>query len=318
MKRIARSVIVFSVCAGFAADAFAAEEAIAIYPAYASGDAAAVEGRVIASEDAAPASATDSRRTNAGRNLGLMMNQEREAYRVDVRAADTDWSAITDEEGYFRIELRGLSRLSPGWHPVVGRAGEAMAESGLLLVPKDNVAGLISDLDDTILVSEVNSTRRLLGNTFLGNPLQREAVPGTAGLYRTLASRNADPAAAPTFYLSASPRQLHGSIQAFLDHNGFPRGVLITKRVTNDATSEPLRDQVAYKVAKIEEILRRLPAVRFTLIGDDGERDPEIYRQIRERYPDRVAAIWIRRVHPDPERARYPDQGNLADLLSKP
>jgi phosphatidate phosphatase APP1 len=195
--------------------------------------------------------------------------------------------------------------------------GRSYGRVGLLIVPNDNVAGLISDLDDTILVSEVNSTRRLLAKTMLGNPLQREAVPGTAELYRTLAGRNPDPAAAPTFYLSASPRQLHGSIQAFLDHNGFPRGVLITKRVTNDATSEPLRDQVAYKIAKIEEILRRLPDVRFTLIGDDGERDPEVYRQIRERHPARVAAIWIRRVHPDPKRTRYPDQGDLAELLGR-
>jgi phosphatidate phosphatase APP1 len=124
------------------------------------------------------------------------------------------------------------------------------------------------------------------------------------------------PAAAPLFYLSASPRQISASIQSFLDHQAFPRGVLITKRVTNDSSGEPIADQVAYKTARIEDILARLPNVRFVLIGDDGERDPEIYQQIRARHPQRVEAVWIRRVHPDPARAVFPDQGNLADLLA--
>jgi hypothetical protein len=129
MKRIAPTLVVLSLCIGLAAGATVAEDAIALYPTFASGDTAAIEGRVIASEDAAPVSATDSRRTNARRNLGLMINQEREGYQVEVRAAETDWSAITDQEGYFRIELRGLSQLTSGWHPIVGRAGEATAES---------------------------------------------------------------------------------------------------------------------------------------------------------------------------------------------
>jgi phosphatidate phosphatase APP1 len=182
-------------------------------------------------------------------------------------------------------------------------------------VPPVNVHGLISDVDDTIVVTEVTSVRRMLSNTLLRNPLQREAFPGMAALYRRLADRNVDPAAAPVFYLSASPRQLHFAIETFLGHNAFPQGVLITKRVTNDETSEPLRDQAAYKKAKIEDILARLPHVRFTLIGDDGERDPEIYRDVRNAHPDRIDAIWIRRVSPEPDRQVYPGQGNLEELL---
>lgn len=194
---------------------------------------------------------------------------------------------------------------------------DSSTETGLLVVPEANVHGLISDLDDTIIITDVTSTRRMLANTLLRNPMQREAIPGTDALYRELAARNADAAAAPTFYLSASPRQLHFSIETFLAYNGFPRGVLITKRVTNDETSEPLRDQMAYKKVKIEEILARVPHARFTLIGDDGERDPEIYEEIRRLHPARIEAVWIRRVHPDPARPRPADQGDLAVLLAR-
>ena len=30
------------------------------------------------------------------------------------------------------------------------------------------------------------------------------------------------------------------------------------------------------------------------LVGDTGERDPEIYAAIARRYPDRVRSIWLR------------------------
>jgi phosphatidate phosphatase APP1 len=58
-----------------------------------------------------------------------------------------------------------------------------------------------------------------------------------------------------------------------------------------------------------------VPGVRYTLIGDDSERDPEIYAEVRRLYPDRIDAIWIRRVNPDPDRLRLPDQGDLEVLL---
>lgn len=293
----------------------AAEDSIVLYPAYVGDGAGVLEGRVIARLRASEPSAEDGRRDNLRRNLGFLINDERENVPVTAHLGDVQWAATTDEEGYFRIVLDRLAGLTPGWHRIGGEVVGSNTETGLLIVPAANIHGLISDLDDTIVVTEVNSTRRMLANTLLRNPLQREPVAGAAALYRQLAARNAEPGAAPVFYLSASPRQLHFAIETFLGHNGFPPGVLITKRVTNDSTSEPLRDQMAYKKAKIEEILARLPHVQFTLIGDDGERDPEIYQDVRERHPGRVEAIWIRRVNPNRNRPVFPAQGDLQELL---
>jgi phosphatidate phosphatase APP1 len=165
------------------------------------------------------------------------------------------------------------------------------------------------------VISEVNDKSRLLANSLLLNYRQRQPVDGAASAYAKLTAANADATSAPLFYLSASPRQLQSSIQAFLDHNGFPRGVLITKRVTNDASSEPLTSQFAYKLGRLVEVFERLRHVSFVLIGDDGEQDPEIYAALQRRYPTRVTAIWIRRVHPDPARVRIEGQGDLAQLL---
>jgi phosphatidate phosphatase APP1 len=311
-RRLTAGVLLFLLLQGGIA---CAEDRIQLYPAFVSGGIGAIEGRVIAYEESPPYSLSAGRRANLRRSLGALVNDERAHVPVTVRLVERQWPATTDVEGYFRVELSELAALTPGWHQIAGEVAGASTETGLLVVPDANVHGLISDLDDTILVTEVTSTRRMLANTLLRNPMQREAVPGTAALYRELAAKNADAAAAPVFYLSASPRQLHFSIETFLAYNGFPRGVLITKRVTNDETSEALFDQAPYKKARIEEILARVPHARFTLIGDDGEHDPEIYEEIRDAHAERIEAIWIRRVHTDPERPKLAGQGDLAVLL---
>ena len=38
----------------------------------------------------------------------------------------------------------------------------------------------------------------------------------------------------------------------------------------------------------------------FVLIGDSGEKDPEIYADIVRAYPDRILAVYIREVRVDP------------------
>jgi phosphatidate phosphatase APP1 len=293
----------------------AVQDDVVLYFAFGSCGHVIVEGRVIDFQRERLATASDRSLTNLRRSLRLIFNEERRHREVRLWMTSREWHTVTDDEGYFRCELKNLAAVEPGWHRIHADCGDATDSIGLLLVPPENVHGLISDIDDTVLVSEVSSKRRLLLNTFLRNPLQRAVVSGVAQLYRTAAERNPLPSCAPLFYLSASPRQLHLPLQTILDHNGLPPGVLITKRVTNDATSEPLRNQFAYKKRKLEEILGLVKHVRFTLVGDDSEHDPEVFAEIRRLYPERIDAIWMRHVHPDTKRARLENQLSLAELL---
>ncbi len=292
-------------------------DVLVIYPAYGDARAAVVEGRVIGNRGGAAHGDGDGRLRNLWRNARLMINSERENAQVQLEVAGRRYTTRTDEEGYFRQPVAGMPALPAGWHVVQGQAGAAVAQGRLLIVPQENTIGVISDLDDTLQVSDVNSKRALLANTFLKNPRQRQAVVGAAHYIGTVAARNAQPELAPVIYLSATPRQLQSNILDFLDHNDFPPGVLLTKRVTNDRTSDPLTDQVAYKSARLEEVFARLPHVRFVLMGDDGEHDPEIYRQLQQKYPLRVEKILIRRVNPDPARPVIDGQLDLAAVVAQ-
>lgn len=305
-----------------AASVQAGGDAITLYPAFAAGGARGadasviIEGRIAEAHAGASPAATDGRADNLRRSLQQLHVDEREHQPITLRLGKQELRTRSDDEGRFSVTIADLRQLPSGWQTVLARSRHAEASGGLLLVPPQNQRGLISDLDDTILVTDVAKLSRMLSNTLLKNAAQRAAVPGMAPLYARTMAANPVPEAAPVFYLSASPQQLQGSIQRFLDLNAFPRGVLLTRRISNDRGGEPLFDLVAYKIRRIEDIFTRLPGVRFVLVGDDVQSDPEIYEQIRQRHPERVEAVWIRRVNRDAQRARIAGQRDVAELLA--
>src|SRR5690606_9535554 len=52
----------------------------------------------------------------------------------------------------------------------------------------------------------------------------------------------------------------------------------------------------AHKLAHIERILAAYPRLPFILIGDSGQRDPEIYCRVVDAFPGRICAVYIRDV----------------------
>lgn len=316
LMRLGAILVLIGQTAGYAGGAQADTREVVVYPGFGT-DRFVVEGRVIEARAGRPEAQDDAWFTNLRRTLRRLINDEQGKVALRVRLGTGEWPVHSDAEGYFRVEAATPPGTTAGWQAVevATASGDARAGGGVLLVPADNRLGIITDLDDTILVSDVTDKSRLVRKTLLVNYAQRQAVAGMAEYYARLARRNPQPATAPIFYLSASPRQLHAGIQAFLDRNGFPRGVLITKKITNDQTSDPVTDQVRYKTTRIEQLLAAFPQVRFVLVGDDGERDPEIYDDIRRRYPVRIEAVWIRKVSRDSARPVYAGQGDLATAL---
>jgi phosphatidate phosphatase APP1 len=282
---------------------------IAVHYAYGTPRQFTLEGRVIERRDLRPARGGDSWLRNLWRAVRSLRAEERKGVEVTLSFAGRRWTVRTDDEGYFASGGDTPPEARPGWNPLLAQTGGgARAETGLLVVPDENALGIVSDLDDTVIVSEVPDRSRLARHTLLENYLQRRPVAGMAALYRAILARNPVPAAAPAFYVTASPRQLQPAIEAFLDRNGFPHGPVVAKKVTDGAGADPIFDQQRYKTERIERILADLPGVRFVLVGDDGERDPEVYDAIRSRHPGRVEAVYIRQVGAPTGRPAYPGQ----------
>jgi phosphatidate phosphatase APP1 len=216
--------------------------------------------------------------------------------RVTVAGASVD--AVTDTEGYFLARVRpDPAKLTRPW---TGGTVELGGEYRGLTAPHttpfevrvpgpDASFGVLSDIDDTILETGVQRVGQMLRQTFTGSALTRTAFPGAPDLYRDLAA-----GVNPVFYVSSSPWNLHTFLVAFLRHRRFPMGPVLLRDLLGTAAG---REQ---KHGRIREILDLYPQLPFVLIGDSGEKDPEIYADIVQAYPERILAVYIREVRLDP------------------
>ncbi|MGE4071017.1 MAG: App1 family protein [Lysobacterales bacterium] len=173
---------------------------------------------------------------------------------------------------------------------VVMPAGDARQFEGRALWLAPEGLSVISDIDDTIKVSEVGDRRQMLLNTFVH---EFAAVPGMAAQYQQLAQESH----ARFHYVSSSPIQLYSPLAQFLDDQGFPRGSVHLRESTSFTSLIPRKgDSSAHKRGAIGQLLSDFPDRRFLLIGDSGESDPEIYGEIAREHRDQVLGIRIRQV----------------------
>ena len=240
-------------------------------------------GRVLEDEGFRPADTADGRWRNLIQFWKRLESDEVPGARV--RAGKVE--AVTDREGYFRLELHGSFRA--GWNEVeleLVHPTEAKAIARALVPDKKAKFGLISDIDDTVVYSNVTRKLRMVFTAALSNARTRKPFKGVAAFYRALhAGVN------PVFYVSKSPWNLFAPIVEYLEVQGLPQGPVLLRDFG-------LRREKEHKRKTIEHILGTYPALKFVLSGDSGEQDPEIYADIVRRFPDRIRAIYIRSVDP--------------------
>lgn len=223
---------------------------------------------------------------------------------VQLRVGDRDVSigptgANGHVQGLVRIgraELAGVAE--NGWVAVetVLDAGDPRRFAGAAQLLEPDGVSVISDVDDTIKVSDVADMQALLANTFLR---EFRPVPGMAALYRRWAG-----AGVAFHYVSSSPWPLYPALAGFLDAEDFPRGSfhLRTIRLKDESFFNLFQAPEAFKIPTIEGLFNTFPGRRFVLVGDSGERDPEIYGEIARRFPEQIVHVFVR-TRPDDTEA---------------
>lgn len=156
------------------------------------------------------------------------------------------------------------------------------------LIPPAGLS-VISDIDDTIKISQVLDKEELIQNVFFR---KYEPAQGMPLFYKHLLEQGAF-----FHYVSASPWQLYPSLKPFMDQH-YPKGTLSLRyfRITDSSFIKFFLSSQDYKTKTIRDIIQRYPQHQFVLIGDSGEKDPEVYAQIYSEFPDNIQKILIRKV----------------------
>lgn len=240
--------------------------------------------------------------------------------RVRARFQGIEVDAITDRGGYFTIDLTLPAPVAQsGWHAVeltlVGAPADApvRAVAEVIIPPATARFGVISDIDDTVLWTNVTNKLNMALMLARSNPFTRKPFKGVAALYRALHAGVGGHEGNPVFYVSSSPWHLFDPLVEFMRLQHIPLGPLMLRELSVRGLLKPDRSR-NHKLDKIEKILRAYPSLQFVLIGDSGERDPEIYAEILRRHPQSVRVIYIRNVNPDPSRIDALDR--LAEQVS--
>lgn len=218
---------------------------------------------------------------------------------VKIEFRNQTVTTTTDKDGFFHHSFSPQDFSLPEeseWIelPVKLPATGAKKKAPVLVEGRNNTFGVISDIDDTILVSKATHKLRFLHLTLTNNAQTRSPFNGVEDFYRALVEGGDGESSNPVFYISSSHWNLYDSLVAFLNVNNIPRGPLLLKRFSGIVNMIRHISDHSHKRGKVRRVLNTYPNLSFILIGDSGQEDTDIYRDIAEDYPDRIKVIYIR------------------------
>jgi phosphatidate phosphatase APP1 len=185
--------------------------------------------------------------------------------------------------------------LDPGWHRILmSSGGSDVAKALAFVVDPQATFGVVSDIDDTVMVTALPRPLLAAWHTFVVNEHARATTPGMPVLYERLSSRYSG---GPFIYLSTGAWNVAPTLTRFLSRNLYPAGALLLTDWGPTANSW-FRSGREHKRSSLERLAREFPQIKWLLVGDDGQHDESIYRDFATQHPDNVAAVCIRRLSP--------------------
>ncbi|WP_077923659.1 App1 family protein [Spirosoma sp. 209] len=286
---------------------------IVYYRGFGSPSAVYLKGRVLRERDLSTQSDNDTFWENLVATYQRFESDEVPGVTVRVEAFGQAYTTQTDEEGYFEVTVNppdDLLMAYPGrvWFPVRYALDDivqpdtrepVVKEGHLMVSPPFSQFGVISDIDDTVLVTGATSILQTARLTFLGNAYTRLPFAGVAAFYRALQSGPVTTLFNPIYYVSSSPWNLYDLLIDFFRIQGIPKGPILLRDLGLDPNLLASSSHHTHKLAMIRKVLDVNPQLAFVLIGDSGQQDPEIYTQVVRDNPGRIRAIYIRDVTPE-------------------
>jgi phosphatidate phosphatase APP1 len=223
--------------------------------------------------------------------------------RIQLQHQSTLLETRTQEDGFFEFHWESPQELTAGFQSItvsyLDKEGKVLQEVlGELYIPHSVQLGVISDIDDTILISYSSRLLKRLRVLFTRQPHSRKTFADIVHYFTLLSVSGTTPDLPnPFFYVSSSEWNLYDDLTEFFSHNHLPEGVLLLNKIKRlQELGASGQTQHHNKLVRIERIMRMFPKQRFVLYGDNSQQDPAIYVSIAKQFPQNVVAIYIRSV----------------------
>ena len=164
--------------------------------------------------------------------------------------------------------------------------------------PHKGNLGIISDIDDTFLVSHTLNPLKKIYVLLFKNIYKRKIYEDVVTHYQALstAGRENKEEFNAFFYVSSSEWNLYRFIIKFTELHQLPKAVLLLKDIKTSLTDFFMtgRGNHNHKFDKIKHILEFYPNLEYVLLGDDSQHDAFLYEAICKIFPVTVKAVYIR------------------------
>lgn len=281
---------------------------VANYGGFGREDYLYLKGRVLR-DKAISRAERDGLLRNVINNFKRFNSREVPGAEVEIHWGDQVFWRTTDAEGYFVVEEQfdapiALDQTTSNWqeakvivNSVPGQIAVDFHSFAPVQLPSKCEFGIISDIDDTVLQTDVTSKLMLkaMWHTIVKNAGNRRAFSEVAEFYQALQLGIDGKGENPMFYLSNSPWNLYDLLTDFLSINHLPKGNVLLRDFGLPYEDKP-EDYQGHKVDMLEKILSTYPDIPFILLGDSGEKDTDIYLTVAKKFGHQIQQIYIRDV----------------------
>ncbi len=293
---------------------------IVTYRTYGSATHVYIKGRVLEDKKITSAGDKDTILNNLLNMYKRFESDEVAGAKLKVVLGDEEFNITTDEEGYFVLDCNPVKPIINEhlWHSIpvqlvsapipFDKSLQVFAE--VMIPPPDAEYGIISDIDDTVIKTAATNILAMGKTVLLANARTRLPFAGVSEFYKALQLGRNGKRNNPLFYVSSSPWNMYDLLKDFLDLNKIPEGPIMLRDIGFGGGTKLRGGHMGHKFKEIKQILEAYPNLQFVLVGDSGQEDPVIYREVVKQFPGRILAIYIRDV-------QLPDREKIALDVSK-
>ncbi len=220
---------------------------------------------------------------------------------ITLKFKDLTVTTTSSNDGFFDFKIPYMENLESGWHScsILHEIGKFnMIATGEILKPYAGMYNIISDIDDTFLISYSSNFLKKLLVMLTQNLNKRRVFDDVSNHYKALSIKGQenDDASNSFFYVSSSEWNLYSFIVAIAKKHDLPKAIIKLKKIKTGLLDffQTGRGNHNHKFEKIKDIISFYPKSQYVLLGDDSQKDPYLYAEICKLFPEKIKVIYIR------------------------
>ncbi|MEO7800827.1 MAG: phosphatase domain-containing protein [Ginsengibacter sp.] len=280
------------------------EPVIKVYHGYSNGKNITVYGHALALSSLPRKTFRKRVVTNFFSMLRLFIVKPLPGAKLKMNFKDSEYFTSSEIDGFYKFEIETTELVKPGKHEVFvtllqDETFKEVKATGIIFVPDEYKYAVISDVDDTFLISHSSNLRKRLYVLLTKNAHSRKPFEGVIQHYKMLANAGVKTGYKnPFFYVSSSEWNLFDFLNDFAKKHELPEGVFLLSQLKKiGEVFKTGQGKHSAKYMRIVRIVEAFPNQQLILLGDDSQMDPSIYLSMVEHFPGKISCVYLRQTN---------------------